>query len=50
MDNKIIDKFLKFLEKDLVSHIKKDLAWLSKAITTDLEKLTKDKKQSKNEK
>ena len=47
MDNKIIDKFLKFIEKDVVPTIKKDFTWLSKAITKDLEKLTKDKKQSK---
>ena len=47
MDNKIIDKFLKFIEKDVDHTIKKDFTWLSKAITKDLEKLTKDKKQSK---
>ena len=50
MDNKIIDKFLKFIEKDIVPHIKKDFTWLSKLITKDLEKLTKDKKQSKKKK
>jgi hypothetical protein len=47
MDNKIIDKFLKFIEKNVVPTIKKDFTWLGKAITKDLEKLTKDKKQSK---
>ena len=41
MDNKIIDKFLKFIEKDVVPTIKKDFTWLSKAITKDLEKLKK---------
>ena len=50
MDNKIIDKFLKFIEKDVVPTIKKDFTWLSNAITKDLEKLTKDKKQSKKKK
>ena len=50
MDNKIIDKFLKFIEKDVVPTIKKDFTWLRKAITKDLEKLTKDKKQSKKKK
>ena len=50
MENKIIDKFLKFIEKDVVPTIKKDFIWLSKAITKDLEKLTKDKKQSKKKK
>ena len=50
MDNKIIDKFLTLIEKDVVPNIKKDFTWLSKAITKDLEKLTKDKKQSKKKK
>ena len=50
MDNKIIDKFLKIIEKDVVPPIKKDFTWLTKAITKDLEKLTKDKKQSKKKK
>ena len=50
MSNKIIDKFLKFVEKDVAPPIKKDFAWLSKVITKDLEKLTKDKKQSKKKK
>ena len=48
--NKIIDKFLKFIEKEVVPPIKKDFTWLSKAITKDLEKLTKDKKQLKKKK
>ena len=47
MDNKIINKFLKFIEKDVTSTVKKDLKWLGKAITKDLEKLTKEKKPSK---
>ena len=47
MDNKIIDKFLKFIEKEVVPPIKKDFTWLSKTITKALEKLTKEKKHSK---
>ena len=47
MDNKIINKFLKFIEKDATTNIKKDFKWLGKAITKDLEKLTKEKKSSK---
>ena len=50
MNNKIIDKFLNFIEKEVVPPIKKDFTWLSKAITKDLEKLTKDKKQLKRKK
>ena len=50
MDNKIIDKFLKFIEKDVTPTIKKDFTWLGKAITKDLEKLTKEKKPSKKKK
>ena len=47
MENKIIDKFLKFIEKDLSPTIKKDFTRLRKTLTKDLEKLTKNKKQSK---
>ena len=47
MANKIIDQFLKFIEKNVAPTIKKDFKWLGKAITRDLEKLTKDKKRSK---
>ena len=47
MDNKIIDNFLKFIEKDVTPTIKKDFKWLGKTITKDLEKLTKEKKPSK---
>jgi len=47
MGNKIIDKFLKFIEKDISPSIKKDLARLGKTITKDLEKLTKEEKSSK---
>ena len=50
MNNKIIDKFLKFIEKDVVPVIQKDFTRLSKALTKDLEKLTTDKKQSKKKK
>ena len=47
MDNKIIDKFLKFIEKDISPTLKKYFKWLDKMITKDLKKLTKEKKQSK---
>ena len=50
MHNKIIDKFLKFIEKDVMPPIKKDFTWLSKTIAKDLEKLTIDKKQLKKRK
>mgnify|MGYP001228979235 CR=1 FL=1 len=50
MNNKIIDKFLNFIEKEVVPPIKKDFTWLSKTITKDLEKLTKDKKNLKKRK
>ena len=49
MDNKIIDKFLKFIEKDVTHSIKKDFQCLSKAITKDLEKLTKEKPPKKKD-
>ena len=47
MDNKIIDKFLKFIEKDVIPTVKKDFKWLGKITTKDLEKLTKEKKPPK---
>ena len=47
MNNKIINKFLKFIEKEVTPTIKKDFKRLSKAITKDLEKLTKEKKPPK---
>ena len=47
MDNNIIDSFLKFLEKNISPSIKKDFIWLGQTIKEDLEKLTKEKKQSK---
>ena len=50
MKNKIIDKFLKFIEKDVSPTIKKDFTWLRKTLTKDLEKLTKNTKQSKKKK
>ncbi len=50
MNNNIIDKFLNFIEKEVVPPIKKDFTWLSKTITKDLEKLTKDKKIFKKKK
>ena len=46
MSNDIIDKFLNFLKKEISPPIKKDFTWLSKVITEDLEKLTKENKQS----
>ena len=50
MDNKIIDKFLKFIEMDVIPTVKKDFTWLVKAINKDLKKLTKDKNPSKKNK
>ena len=47
MDNKIIDKILKFIENDISPTVKKDFKWLGKMITKDLEKLTKAEKLSK---
>ncbi len=47
MDNKIIDKFLKFIEKNVTLTVKKDFKWLGKAITKDLEKITKKKSSKK---
>ena len=44
MDNKIIEKLFKIIEKDLLPVIKKDFKWLGKAITRDMKKLTKEKK------
>ena len=47
MDNKIINKFLKFVSTNVTLTIKKDFRWLSQAISKDLEKFTKEKKFSK---
>ncbi len=47
MDNKIIDKFLKFIQKEVGSNIKKDFKWFSKTIAEDLEKITQRKNKSK---
>lgn len=47
MNNKIIDKFLKYIKKDISPTIKKDFQRLGKAITKDLGKLTKEKKPFK---
>ena len=47
MDNKIINKFLKFIEKNVTPTIKKDFKWLGKAVTKDLEILRSEKKPSK---
>ena len=47
MNNKIIDKVLNFIEKEILPPIKKDFRWLNETITKDLEKLTKNKKQFK---
>ena len=50
MENNIIDKFLKFIEMDVSPTAKKDFIRLGQTITKDLEKLTKNKKQSKKKK
>ena len=50
MKNKIIDKFLKFIEMDVSPTIKKDFTSLRKTLIKDLEKLTKNKKQFKKKK
>ena len=47
MDNKIINKFLNFFEKEVSPPIKKDFTWLSKVIIEDLKKLTKEKNNLK---
>ena len=47
MNNKIVNKFLKFIEKEVALTIKKDFTWLGKTITKDLKNLTKEKKPSK---
>ena len=47
MKNKIIDKFLKFIEMDVSPTIKKDFTWLRKTLTKDLEKLTKNNLQKR---
>ena len=47
MDNKIIDKLLKLIEKNVTPSIKEDFKWLGKTITKDLKKLTKEKKPPK---
>ena len=49
-DNDILNKFFIFLKKEISPPIKKDFTWLSKIINEDLEKLTKEKKQSKTKK
>ena len=48
MKKNIVDKLFNFLEKEVAPPIKKDLKWLSKTITKDLEKLTTEKKSKKN--
>ncbi len=47
MKKNIVDKLFNFLEKEVAPPIKKDLKWLSKTITKDLEKLTTEKKSKK---
>ena len=47
MDNKIIDKLLKLIEKNVTPSIKEDFKWLDKTIPKDLEKLTKEKPPKK---
>ena len=50
MNNKTINKFLNFMEDEVLPPIKKDFTWFTKTITKDLAKLTKDKKKSKKKK
>ena len=50
MNNKIIDKFLNFIEKEVVPPIKKDFKCMIKSIYKDIEKITKDKKKFKKKK
>ena len=47
MDNEILDKFLKFVKKEVFPTLKKDFKWLGKNITKDLKKLTKEKSHFK---
>ena len=49
-DKDILDKFFNFLKKEVSPPIKNDFTWLGKIINEDLEKLTKEKKQSKTKK
>ena len=49
-DNDILDKFFNFIKKEVSPPIKKDFTWLAQIINEDLEKLTKEKKQSKKKK
>ena len=49
-DKDILDKFFNFLKNEISPPIKKDFTWLGKIISEDLEKLTKEKKQSKKRK
>ena len=49
-DNDILNKFFNFLKKEVSPPIKKDFTWLGQIINEDLEKLTKEKKESKKRK
>ncbi len=49
-DKDILDKFFNFLKKEVSPPIKKDFTWLGQIINEDLEKLTKEKKESKKRK
>ena len=49
-DNDILDKFFNFLKKEVSPPIKKDFTWLGQIINEDLEKITKEKQQSKKKK
>ena len=49
-DNDILDKFFNFLKKEVSPPIKKDFTWLGQIINEDLEKITKEKNQSKKKK
>ena len=46
-ENKTLDKFLAFIEKDILPIIKKDFQWLGKAINRDLLKLAGKKYKKK---
>ena len=50
MDNKIINKFLKFVSKEVTPTIKKDFRLLSQVTRRDLEKFTKEKEFTKKNK
>jgi len=50
MSDKIVNKFLNFLEKEMLPPIKRDFSWFNQILAEDLEKLTKSNKKSKKKK